>query len=178
MTIADAYASAFAAGLAELTPVISAPSGALGYGCDLDCAGDITEDAAEIDARPDDPEACRKLLGQALYRRLITAQGALVDDRDYGLGLAVLVNKATSTASLQELSGRIRQEMEKDDRVDQAIVQLTTSAGETGIGTNLTISIRVFPEDPNVGPFSLVLAVTDGTVLLNAIDTEAEAVND
>ena len=174
-TIAIVYADAVAAGLAEFVAPIQAVATALGFGCDLDCAGDITDDAAEINAVPTDVAACRKLLGQGIYRMIVTAQGAIVDDRDYGLGIAALVNKAMTPVALQALSGQIRQAVEKDDRVDQATVRLTTSAGETGLGANLGISILVKPEDPSLGPFSLVMSVTDGEALLIAIDSEVNS---
>lgn len=155
------------ADVAALERVADAPSAPFGFGADIECVDDVHEDVREID--PTTAAGARKALGQDLYHRLITERGTIEDDRDYGLGIHRLLNKAVTQADLSELAGRIRLELEKDDRVDTLTVRLAFTASGT-----VSISIRVTAEDPNVGGFELVLGSTgDRQVLLVAIQEAA-----
>jgi hypothetical protein len=155
--------AAIDADIAALERVADAPDEPYGFGSDIYCVDDIAEDCREID--PTTAAGARQALGQDLYHRLITERGTLEDDRDYGLGLHQLLNRGVTQASLVEIAGRIRLELEKDDRVDTVTVRLAFTASN-----NVALSIRVTAEDPNVGGFELVLGSTaEGTVLFEAI---------
>lgn len=149
--------AAIDAGLATLTRVMDAPTGALGYGTDISCTDDLTEPMRDVD--PMNTEA----IAQALLRRLDCPRGRLVDDADYGLDVRGYLNKGTTTAQLNALAGAVRNELEKDDRVASITVQATASLDE------ISLSIRVVPVDVTLGVFSLTFAVTDAAVVLQEI---------
>lgn len=141
--------------------VVDVPVGALGYGVDLAFLDDITPDAAEL--APDSAEG----IGQDLYHRLSTRRGGLPpgDDKDYGFDLVGALHKGHTAKELTLLAAQIKAECLKDDRVAELTVTVTPSGG----GRTLGVRLIVTPEDPAVGVFSLVLAVSDGGVLLDAI---------
>lgn len=141
--------------------VVDAPTGALGYGTDLVCIDDITPDAAELD-----PESTAGI-GQDLYHHLKTPRMGLPpdDDKDYGFDLLGALHKGVTTRDLTILGMQVKAECLKDDRVSETEVTITSS----GDGKSLRVTIVVTPFDPSIGGFVLVLAVTDGGVLLEAI---------
>jgi hypothetical protein len=141
--------------------LVDVPAGDLGYGSDLVCVDDITPDAVELD-----PDATAGI-GQDLYHRLATPRGGLPpdDDKDYGFDLLGALHKGMTTRDLSLLGMQVKAECLKDDRVADADVTITSDAN----GRSLAVKIVVTPFDPSVGVFVLVLAVTDGAVLLEAI---------
>lgn len=144
--------------IAELERVTTAPTGPLGYGRDLSCVDDITPELAEVDPRS------TRGIGEAAIRRLMTPRGGLPDDPDYGLDLRALLNRGVADREAREIAGRIRLEVAKDDRIDDLAVAVTMPAPST-----LRIEARITPADPDLTPFSLVLAVTSAGVLLEAL---------
>lgn len=154
----DLIDAQISAEVAALTPVVSTPVDPLGYGSDLLCVDDLAEDMAEIDGTTAD--GARAILGQDLYHRLITARGTLPDDRDYGLGIHQYLNAPTDISDLHALAGRIRLELEKDDRVDDIAATVNFDGG------SLSVRVQVTPADPALGTFDLILAAEDGEVLL------------
>lgn len=149
--------SAIDAGLATLERVMDAPTGALGYGTDIACTDDLAEPMADVD--PTSTTA----IAQALLRRLDCPRGRLVDDADYGLDIRGYLNRGTTVAELNALAGAVRNEVEKDDRVSSAIVQVAASL------SSLSVRIRIVPADPNLDEFSLTLAVTSAAVVIQEI---------
>jgi hypothetical protein len=149
---------AIAASTAELTRLVPVPTGPLGYGTDLSCVEDVTEDLAEVD--PFSPQA----IGEALLRRLTTPRGQLPDDPNYGMDLRGYCNRGVPTGELREIAGQIRSEVTKDDRVEDVSVVVTVPALNA-----MSVRIDVTPADPSLDPFTLTFAVTSGQLLLEAI---------
>lgn len=141
--------------IAGLVPIMSAPSGELGYGSDLSCDDDIDKGFAEVSG--DDQLG----IAQSLYRRLITPRGALIDDPDYGYQVAALVHQGLSDADLRAAAGAIHNELVKDDRLDDVVVTLARETLDT-----LTLSIQVQPSDPLLENFELTLALSNGALLI------------
>lgn len=157
MTIVHDTIAAELALLERLEPTPLAP---FGYGQDLDCTTDISEDLLEVDP------SSRTALAQALLRRLSCPRGRLPDDPTYGFDLRGMLNRGTDAAALRDLAGQVKGEVLKDDRIDGADVT-TTYTSQT---RTLDVLIWVSPIDPALGEFSLTLAVTDGETLLKEIN--------
>lgn len=150
---------AFAAELAELARLVPQPASTLGYGSDLSCVTDVTEDMAELD-----PFSVQGI-GEAAVRRLTTPRGALLDDPDYGLDVRAFANRATTLAELQELQGRCSLELAKDDRIESASVLVLYDSR----ARSLSVSIYITPADA-LGPFTYTFAVgADGTVTVEGL---------
>ena len=152
---------AIAAFTANLTRIVDAPTGDLGFGSDLSCTDDITADAAEIDG--DSVLA----VAQSNYRRLITPRGMVQDDPDYGTDLCTFLHEPMTQQRQQEVIGIIRSELLKDDRnetIDVTVVAATLRTLALAVnGTTAT------------GDFSLTMALTDGQVLLKELVANGNA---
>ncbi len=145
--------------LSEL-PVLprSAPL-SLGWGTDLSCVTDVTERMSEVD--PAKPTA----VGQAVVRRYITPRGGLIDDANYGFDLRGYVNHGTTQETITQLSGQIRAEAVKDERVEDAVAELSFDTRMMSVALTLTLS------DPAATPYEMVFFVTaDGVQLIGSID--------
>jgi hypothetical protein len=147
------------ADLATLAREVTTPSDdtALGYGTDLSCVSDITDELTEVDP------LSQQAVGEAVIRRLTTARGTLPDDPDYGIDLRTYANRGTTLTELRELSGMCGSEILKDDRIDDASVSVTSS------GRSLTVAVRLTLAIPGVAPFGLTFTVTSGSAVLEAI---------
>jgi hypothetical protein len=124
-----------------------------GFGVDLDCADDVLESMALA------PPV--RALAQAVYRRLITPRGMVLDAPDYGFDLRSLLSKGMTQADLATVPGVARAEVTKDERIADA----TASARMLDAAT-LELTIRCVT---GVGPFELVLDVTAAAVKLKGI---------
>jgi hypothetical protein len=144
--------------IATLARVVDAPTGALGFGTDVWCTDDADENLSDVDAFS--PVG----IGQALVHRLTTPTGTLPDDRDYGLDVRGYCNRGVPVDELRDLAGAIRLEITKDDRVDDASVNVTIPEANT-----LRIAIRITPENPAITPFSMVLAAMPGELTLEIL---------
>lgn len=140
-----------AAALLEETESFTAGP-AVAFGSDLSCAADITSTGSEL--ADSDP----LIVSQAVYRRLTTPRGMLIDDPDYGLDLRTFLHRGLTTSQLRSVEGQIRNEIGKDDRVDSVSVTVTQTDVET-----FSIAIR---GETALAPFSLVLELTDGDALI------------
>jgi hypothetical protein len=128
-----------------------------GYGTDLSCVSDITDELTEVD--PYSPLA----VGEAVIRRLTTPRGTLPDDPDYGIDLRSYCNRGVTLRELRDLAGTCRSEILKDDRIEDATVTITSS------GTSLAVVVQLALAQPGVQPFTLTFAVTSGAAVLEAI---------
>lgn len=150
-----------------LTRVVPAPTGDLGFGSDLSCTDDITQDAVEVAG--DSPLA----VAEANYRRLTTARGSMPDDpnepepgiADYGLDIVGMLNKGVTAQTLVELPGQIAAELQKDDRNDPGTIQVKVDL----VGKVLNVDVR---GETAGQPFSLTFAVVDGKATLQQITGE------
>lgn len=151
--------TAIAAELALLTRVVDVPASPLGYGTDIVCTSDLDARMSEVD--PFSTEG----ISQAIVRRLDCPRGALPDDADYGIDLRGMLNCGVTADEIRSLAGRIRSELQKDDRIDAAVVVVTPSS----TGSSLSVSLTITPVDARIGGFRLIVAVTDAAVLLEEI---------
>lgn len=150
--------AAIAADLATLTRVVDAPVEPFDYGSDLSCDDDLTAYCDEVGG------GSRLALAQALYRRVTTPRGSLLDDPDYGVDVPGFLNNGVTQRELAGLSGAVRNELVKDDRVDSAQVQVTLDSPKA-----MRVTILVTAVDPAIGTFSLTFAVKDGAAMLEEI---------
>lgn len=131
--------------------MITVPDPTDQYGYDLSCTDDCSPEMREVSGTD--------LLKEAVFRRLTTPRGSVIDAPDYGFDLRSLLSKGQTPAQLAAIPGLITSEILKDDRFEGADVTVTESSI-----TTLTLSIVVYPKQ--VGPFSLVVSVSDAAVQL------------
>jgi hypothetical protein len=108
-----------------------------------------------------------RLVAEAAYRRLTTPRGTLrggEEEADYGLDLTELIGSAATKSDASALSGRIKSELSKDERISGVTVDVVAFAD--GPSTSFTITIGATTND---GPFTLVLAASAVTVELLGI---------
>ncbi len=101
-----------------------------------------------------------ELVGQALYRRLTTRRGTLLDDPNYGIHLLELLGSSVSEDMRASYPGRIRNECLKEPRVDSVTVTITEN--QEGAGLTWTVDLDVLTTEGDT--FDLVLSVSDVTV--------------
>lgn len=152
----SAVRSVIAAELALLARVVDVPAAPLGYGTDISCTSDLSARMDEVD-----PFSVAGL-SEAIVRRLDCPRGQLPDDADYGMDLRGMLNHGTTADEIRSLAGRIRNELQKDDRIESVVVTVTPSS----TGSSLRVSLAVTPVDARLGGFRLVVAVTDAALLL------------
>ena len=122
------------------------------YGHDLACTSDLTANMAETDGLT--------TLAQALYRRLITPRGGLIDDPNYGFDCTSLLDESVTQRTLAILASQIDAELVKDERVGSSKTtgQYTPGPGNAG---RYVASTLVTTAD---GPFRLVLSISSVSV--------------
>lgn len=131
--------------LAGLTPpALPTPTD---FGTDLACTADLDPNGRTVSGQ--------RLVAEAIYRRLITPRGRLIDDPNYGFDVSSLVNDDTSDSGIAQIVAGVSAECRKDERVIAVGVQ------QSFLGGVLTLAIALHTA---LGPFSLVLAVTAVTV--------------
>lgn len=153
--------AAIDAATADLVRVQPVPQ-AVGYGVDLDCLDDMTAGAAELD-----PNSVRGIT-QDIYHRLTTWNDATFvreDDPNYGSHLLALLNRGVAAGEITQSEGIVAAEAAKSDRVASCEAAITVILGPP---TSYSVKLIVTPEDPALGTFPLVIAVTGGQALLEA----------
>lgn len=153
-------AAAMAIEVASIEREAPVPEAPFGYGRDLSCVNDCTDNFDEVDPNS------QRALAEVLLRRVTTKPGSIPDDPDQGFDLVSTLNRPATPSQIQGYADRIRLEFRKDDRVDDAEVSLTPSTDFT----TLECSAEVTPIDPALGVFTFTFAVAeDGTALLESI---------
>lgn len=148
-----------AAEIAATTRIASLPSGDLGYGADTICVDDL--DAL---MRVTDPAGTAGL-AQDAYHYITTTRGTIQDAPDTGRNLLEYLSRASTPQEIANAQDELEKELEKDDRFASVTVAITFD------GVSLTCSVTITPEDPALRTFTLVIVVTDGSTILNAIET-------
>lgn len=100
-----------------------------------------------------------RLLGEALFRRLITMPGTLrggEDEQNYGFGIQQRIGKIASASQLAALPGQISAELDKDPRVLSTEVTVVDS---TPGGADRTLLITIDVQSDG-GPFELVISAS------------------
>ena len=113
-----------------------------------------------------------RLLGEALFRRLITIPGTLrggEDEQNYGFGIQQRIGKIASTSQIAALPGQISAEFDKDPRVISTTVKVVD---ETAGGADRTLLITVDVES-DAGPFELVISASAVTAALVGLKVAA-----
>lgn len=119
-------------------------------GTDLSCTWDLDPRCAVVTGR--------RLLAEAVFRRLITPRGMLIDDPEYGTDITNMINDDMTPTEIEALRAAIVHECGKDERVESATVAIAAPPSGTG---RYTITITLEDAD---GPFDLTLSVNDVTV--------------
>lgn len=145
-----------AAEIAQLTRVVDDPVAPYGYGSDLACLLDLDSNMAIVTGRA--------ALVQSLVLRLITERGSNLDDPDFGIDMFGYLHRPITTRSLAELEGRIRNELRKDDRVEDIIVAVTTDIN----ANEIRVTITAVPVD-DAEQFSFTAALSDAGITLTGI---------
>ena len=102
-----------------------------------------------------------RLLAEAYFRRLTTERGALLDDPDYGLAVSGLLNAGLTVSELASIPGRIRNELEKDDRGKREALRVVVRRSTTNVAA---YTIAIHGETQDGDGFDLVLSVDEVTV--------------
>lgn len=153
------FDAAVAAELALLTRVTDPAVEPFGYGGDLACVLDVTDDFAELDG--DTPRG----VAQSLLRRYTTPRGSMPDDADYGLDLRAYCNRGVTLTELRSLQAQMAAEARKDDRIDEARIETSVSLATS----RLDAKIVIVPVDPRLQAFTLTFGVTDAGVIKDTI---------
>lgn len=124
------------------------------YGSDLSCITDIDGSGLEVTGR--------RVLSQALARRIISPRGCLVDDPNYGTDLTTYINADIPRGGEGRIASQADAEFRKDERVISSLTTASFLAGVVTLSTTIT---------DGAGPFSLVLAITSvGVSVLQPAD--------
>lgn len=111
-----------------------------------------------------------RLVAEAAYRRITTPRGTLrggEDEANYGMDLEELVGSGDPVALAATLPGRIRNELLKDERIDEVDAEVVSTT--EGPSTSFDISIVGTTAE---GQFELVLGARDVKLSLLKIEPE------
>lgn len=106
-----------------------------------------------------------RLVAEACYRRLTTPRGMLrggEDEANYGIDLSALCGSTNPRSDASALPGRIRNELVKDERVDEVDVEVLVVTSGAEVSFNIKVTVTT-----GAGPFTLnVLASSVSVALL------------
>lgn len=128
------------------------------YGLDLACVSDL--DTTLTETAP----GGRRIVAEAVARRLQTPRGRLIGDPNYGFDLVGYCNDDLNAGGLAWIQSQVVAECLKDERVTEAACELELDAGDV---MTATISLRLV-DDPDL--LSLVLAVSVVTVEILSVE--------
>lgn len=117
------------------------------YGRDLACMSDLDASMSEVDGIT--------VLAHAIFRRVTTRRGGVIDSPDYGFDAASMIDDGMTDRQVAVVLNAIDSEVEKDERV------LRSSTDGSFDGQTLTASALVTTAD---GPFRLVLSISSLSV--------------
>ncbi len=124
------------------------------FGTDLSCLSDLNPRCGVVSGR--------RLLAEAIVRRITTPRGRLINDPNYGFDVTGYINDDIRPSDIAALQSGVSAECLKDERVNAATVSASLSAQGT-----LTMTISL---DDGDGPFSLTVAVSAITVDILRLD--------
>lgn len=122
------------------------------YGTDLACTLDMSPNGAEVSGLAN--------LGQALYRRLITARGGLIDDPAYGFDTTTLIDEAMTQRQVALLAQQIDAELTQDERVLTSSTTGEFQRDTLSSGRYIATTIITTAD----GPFRMVTAISNVSV--------------
>ncbi len=88
------------------------------YGTDLSCVADFSDEFREVSGQ--------RLIAEAIARRLITPRGMELEDENYGTDLRGYIGLEVTARNAARLVSDARAECVKDERVEDAIVKVTS----------------------------------------------------
>lgn len=141
---------------------VAVHTGELGFGLELSCWDDFTENFALID-----PNSTLAVL-QSNYRRLNTPLGYLTligEPGEYGKDIRGLLQKGMTPLLLRYHEQDIKDQILDDNRNQTCEVAITEQSG------GLVIDIK---GTTSYGPYTLTMALTNGEVLIQAMNAEAQ----
>ncbi len=118
------------------------------FGTTLSCVDDISPEARMVSGF--------RVVGEAVARRWLTPRGRLIGYPNYGFDLTQFVNADVTARDLPAIKAGAAAEALKDERVTSADVSVSLAVD--GI---LSVSAVL---GTALGPFTLVLAVSDVTI--------------
>lgn len=126
---------------------------AVDFGSDLSCVSDLTPSMLVVSGR--------RLVAEAIARRLQTPKGGLLDDSNYGYDVTALLNADVAQGDLGRIAAGITAECQKDQRVLSAkvVCEFQPVGNKMTGGLKITIALLTL-----AGPFTLVLAASQVTV--------------
>ncbi len=116
------------------------------YGIDMSCVRDFDPVLRDVTGK--------RLLAEALVRRITTPRGMLLDDPNYGIDVRDYLSMEMTRIQAARLRAAVRAELEKDERVARASVD-TSFVHST---STLTMTILVDTDEGET--LTLVLAVS------------------
>lgn len=122
------------------------------YGLDLVCKDDMPLNAAEVSGVQN--------VAQAIYRRLITPRGGVIDDPNYGTDISALIDDVQTSRQAAIIAQQIDVEAMKDERV----LSSQTQGEFRQIKGSEVRYIASTVATTATGPFSLVLSISNVSV--------------
>ncbi len=145
--------------LAALPRIVNPSDDALGYGVDLSCITDLTEDMAETD--PESPEG----ILEWCIRVLTTDRDSIPDAPGLGWNVRRLLNRAYTPPELEAQEGLAAQALEGDDRIDRVDLTLEINRSKREV----KVTFRIYPKSLALQPFDAIAVVTDGGALVELL---------
>lgn len=106
-----------------------------------------------------------RLLAEAMFRRLITDRGTLLDDPNYGFSLRTFLSAEMTPARRAALPGLVRLELQKDERLVEGSVRVEVTEERLPSGA-FSWEIDVSAVGIETGPFTFSVAADAVTVEL------------
>lgn len=125
---------------------------AANYGFDLSCVDGLTAELRTVSGK--------RLLAEALVRRLITPRGMLLDDPNYGTDVREYIGHELTKGALARMKAEIQAELLKDERV---IAVTVTRADFLEANRKLVLELAV---EAGEDAFPLVVSISDVNVNL------------
>lgn len=122
------------------------------FGTELSCTRDIDPNGS-MTTGP-------RVVAEALYRRLITPRGRVIDDPNYGSDISQFVNDDTTKQSLVGVQAAVISECIKEERV------LLVTCNVVLLNSMMTVTIKFTTAD---GPFTLVVSASQTSVTLLSV---------
>lgn len=131
---------------------------AVDYGSDVSCVADIDLSGRVVTGK--------RLVAEAIARRLMTPRGGLIGDPHYGFELGQFINDDMGPADFAAMVSGATEECLKDERVISAEVTYeVTTLAPSKLLLELTITLEI-----SEGTFDLVLSVDDVGVALLSVE--------
>jgi hypothetical protein len=124
----------------------------------MDIYLDIDNDIPATAAGDFDITTGSVLTKQRILRRLLTNPGSYIWHPDYGAGLGQFVGKPMSPSTVDEITGRIRSQMFKENAVSKTKPPEISVSQDSTNPNNLVIYILYYDANLNV-PFTLTFTI-------------------